>query len=365
MTPLAAALARRIAATGPITVEAFMAACLADPEHGYYRGGDKLGRAGDFTTAPEISQIFGELLGLWSAETWRLLGAPTPVALVELGPGRGTLMADALRAIGRAMPQFRAALAVHLVEISPGLRAAQREALAAAAPTWHDDIAQLPDGPLIVLANEFFDALPIRQLERAGGAWHERVVTLADGALRLARGPVIADPPLEPGHRTAPDGGIVEIAPAARAVVTQLASRIVRDGGAALIIDYGPGASAPGDSLQAVRRHAPVDALAEPGRADLTAHVDFAALARVAVEGGAAAYGPVTQATFLVRLGLAQRLAVLLRNASGTQARDVASGAQRLIDPADMGNLFKVLAIGPHGRAVPPGFEFPGLAGGT
>jgi SAM-dependent MidA family methyltransferase len=356
MTPLAAALAQRIAATGPLTVEAFMAACLSDPAHGYYRGRDPLGRGGDFTTAPEISQIFGELLGLWAAETWQLLGAPTPVNLVELGPGRGTLMADALRAIGQALPRFRAALAVHLVEISPGLREAQRAALAGAAPTWHDDVATLPEGPLIVLANEFFDALPIRQLERAGGAWHERIVTVADGHLAFARGPVVDDPPLEPAHRRAAEGAMAEIAPAARAITAHLAARIARDGGAALIVDYGPGASAPGDSLQAVRLHAPVHALAEPGLADLTAHVDFAALARVAADAGAAAHGPVTQAAFLARLGIAQRLATLLRNTSGTQARTVASGAQRLIDPAQMGTLFKVLAIAPRGRVALPGF---------
>jgi NADH dehydrogenase [ubiquinone] 1 alpha subcomplex assembly factor 7 len=360
MTPLAAALAQRIQSSGPITVEAYMAACLGDPAHGYYRGGDRLGQAGDFTTAPEISQIFGELIGLWAAETWRLLGAPRPVALVELGPGRGTLMADALRAIGRAMPEFRAALALHLVEISPGLRAAQQAALADAAPTWHDDLAALPDGPAIVVANEFFDALPIRQLERAGRAWHERMVTLAGDALQLARGPAVVDPPLEPAHHVAPEGAIVEIAPAARAAVAQLAARIARHGGAALIVDYGPAASAPGDSLQALRRHAPVPVLADPGLADLTAHVDFAALARVATESGAVAYGPITQAAFLARLGLAQRLAVLLRSAGGSQARSVASGAQRLIDPADMGTLFKVLAIGPCGRMAPPGFELSG-----
>jgi SAM-dependent MidA family methyltransferase len=273
---------------------------------------------------------------------------------------RGTLMADALRAIGQAMPEFRAALALHLVEISPGMRAAQQAALAAAAPTWHDDLADLPGGPLIVIANEFFDALPIRQLERAGDAWHERVVALEGEGLRLARGPAVADPPLEPAHRAARDGAIVEIAPASRAVMAQLAARIARDGGAALIVDYGPAASAPGDSLQALRRHAPVDVLAEPGLADLTAHVDFAALARVAAVNGVAAYGPVTQGAFLARLGFAQRLAVLLRHASGSQARSVSSGAQRLIDPKDMGTLFKVLAIGPCGRMAPPGFEDAG-----
>lgn len=362
MSALGAALLGRIAESGPISVEDFMGACLADPAHGYYAGtraAARIGGAGDFITAPEISQVFGELLGLWAAETWRLLGAPPAIRLVELGPGRGTLMADALRAIGAVAPAFRTALRVHLVEISPLLREAQRAALSGAEPTWHDTLDQVPRGPLIVLANEFFDALPVRQLVRRGGAWRERTVTVDDGRLVFATGAVVADPPVEPAHASAAEGAIVEICPAGRAIAAALGRRVARDGGAALIVDYGTAESAPGDSLQAVSRHSPVDALAAPGEADLTAHVDFAALSRAASAAGAVAYGPLPQGTLLTRLGIVARTAALAARMRDMQRRLLTTGTQRLIDPAHMGTLFKTLALIAPGVGAPPGFEDP------
>ena len=362
MTALAAAIAARIARDGPISVEGFMRACLADPQHGYYAGARiaaRIGGEGDFITAPEISQVFGELIGLWAAETWRQLGAPPTLRLVELGPGRGTLMADALRAIGAVAPAFRAALRVHLVEISPVLRAAQARALAAAEPAWHDSFDQVPRGPLIVVANEFFDALPVRQFVRDGAAWREPVVALAEGRLALAPGPVVEDPPLEPAHRDAPDGAIVEVCADGRAIAAALGARVARDGGAALLIDYGPAESAPGDSLQALRRHRHVDALAAPGEADVTAHVDFAALARAAGGTGAVVCGPIPQGTFLTRLGIVARTAALVARAAPEQRRLLATGTQRLIDPAHMGTLFKTLALIAPGVGAPPGFDDP------
>ena len=355
-TPLAAKLRARIAASGPLPVDEFMAACLTDPEHGYYRGADRLGRAGDFTTAPEISQVFGELIGLWAAEVWRLLGAPHQVKLVELGPGRGTLMADALRAIAKAAPEFRAALQVHLVEISPGFRALQRAALGD-SPAWHDRLADVPDGPAIVVANEYFDALPVKQYVRSDHSWRERGVGHDGTRFVFELASRIADPPLEHAHRAASAGDVVEISPSGRAAAAALAARVVQHGGAALIIDYGPPASGIGATLQALSRHKMVDPLEAPGAADLTAHVDFAALARIARETGARAFGPVPQGAFLQRLGLSARMAILIRHAGARQVRDLVRGVERLIDPAQMGGLFKALAVVGPGDIIPPGFE--------
>jgi NADH dehydrogenase [ubiquinone] 1 alpha subcomplex assembly factor 7 len=358
MSALAAKLRARIAAEGPLPVDAFMAACLADPDHGYYRGGDRLGRAGDFVTAPEISQVFGELLGLWAAEMWRLIGGPDPVNLVELGPGRGTLMADALRAIAKAAPAFRDALRVRLVEISPGFRALQQAALGP-SPTWHDSLAAVPDGPAIVLANEYFDALPVKQFVRAEDGWRERCVSHDGQGFRFVMSPRRADPPLGDAHRAAALGQLVEISPAAQGEARALAASLVRARGAALIIDYGSASGFVGETLQAVSRHRPVDPLAEPGEADLTAHVDFAALAAAAAAAGAWVFGPVQQGAFLSRLGLGVRVAALLAGAGAEPGRAIARAAQRLIDPAEMGTLFKTLAlVGPRDIA-PPGFEAP------
>jgi NADH dehydrogenase [ubiquinone] 1 alpha subcomplex assembly factor 7 len=351
-------MVERIRRDGPIPVGTYMALCLNDPEHGYYRKAEAIGRSGDFITAPEVSQMFGELIGLWAASVWAAIGRPNPVRLVELGPGRGTLMADALRACSKAAPDFHAAIDLHLVEINPRLRARQREALGGAHPTWHDSPASIAAGPAIIIANEFLDALPVQQYVRAADGWRLRCVGLdADGRLTFIEGPPAGDPPLEPAHAQAPDGAIVEVSPEGRGLVAALAMRIAAQGGAALLIDYGAPASGTGDTLQAVRQHRMIGVLDMPGESDLTAHVDFAAMARAAREAGAAAHGPVPQGLFLNRLGIAARAATLLRHASPRQRVDIAAACERLIGEAQMGTLFQVLAITARDAPVPPGFD--------
>ncbi len=299
----------------------------------------------DFTTAPEICQAFGEVLGLWAAVCWRVLGEPAPVLLVEAGPGRGTLMADALRAIAAAAPGFAAALRLHLLETSPRLRAEQAQRLPGA--TWHDSLHTLPRGPLLLLANEFLDALPIRQFVRRGAGWRERYVAAGAFVERCA-----LPPDLDAG-----EGEVVEVCESARAFAAAVAERLARDGGAALFLDYGPAARAPGDSLQALRQRGFADPLAAPGEADLTAHVDFAALAAAAEAEGAAVCGPLAQGLFLARLGLAQRVERLARTAPLAQGQALLASARRLLEPAAMGSLFKVLGLC-HPSLFPlPGFE--------
>jgi NADH dehydrogenase [ubiquinone] 1 alpha subcomplex assembly factor 7 len=346
VTPLGRELATLIASEGPISVERYMALCLGHPRHGYYMTRDPFGREGDFTTAPEISQMFGELLGLWVAEAWSAMGRPAHFALVELGPGRGTLMADALRAL-RIVPECRAALSVHLVETSPMLRDVQRTTLSALSAdvrlAWNDTFADVPSGPAIVLANEFLDALPVRQFVRTETGWHERMVGLAED--RLAFG-LFAEPERSlvlPGRV----GDLVEIGEAAQAVTRHIAGRLASDGGAALFIDYGHARSGFGETLQAVRRHAFVDPLAEPGEADLTVHVDFAAVARAAAGTGARVHGPVTQGAFLQALGIQARAAALARNAAPDTKIAIDAALNRLTGAGkgQMGDLFKVLAL--------------------
>lgn len=361
-TPLLGELRRLIAVEGPITIERYMALCLGHPVHGYYRTRDPLGAAGDFTTAPEISQIFGELLGLWTAEVWHGLGRPGAFRLVELGPGRGTLMADALRALKAAAPDCLAAADLHLVETSPTLRAAQGRALPNAAPTWHDALDTLPGGPAILLANEFFDALPVRQYQRTERGWCERRVGLDEsgpdgGGLAFGLSP---DPTPEIAAEGAP-GAILTLPAVALDLTRRIAGRLVREGGALLAIDYGDLYGGTADTLQAVARHRFADPLEAPGETDLTAQVDFAALARAAAGAGAAVHGPVTQADFLLALGLAQRAERLAARANPVQAAAVKAGADRLIDRSTrgMGNLFKVMGLaGPNQPGLP---GLPGL----
>ena len=363
--PLADLLARRIAANGPITVADYMAEALGHPVHGYYRSRDPLGAKGDFTTAPEISQMFGELIGLWAAVIWQQMGSPDPVRLVELGPGRGTLMADFLRA-ARRMPGFRESIRLHLVETSQPLRDRQKQALEASGVSvaWHDDVASVPDGPMILVANEFFDALPIRQLQRLPDGWHERLVDLdeAGTGFRFVVSPGRSSGAalLDPGVRdNAPAGAIAEICPAGFAIAAAIGARLKQQGGAALLIDYGTARSAPGDSFQALKAHKFHDPLADPGAADLTAHVDFQALARAAVEAGAMAHGPVGQGAFLTALGIVARAETLRQSG----ARDVDTALRRLIDDQEMGSLFKLLALtGPTLAGSLPG-PLPGFEG--
>jgi NADH dehydrogenase [ubiquinone] 1 alpha subcomplex assembly factor 7 len=354
MTPLESRLRKRIAVEGPLTVADFMSAALGDPKDGYYIARDPLGAAGDFVTAPEISQVFGELIGLWAAVAWQQIGMPAKVSLVECGPGRGTLMADALRA-ARTVPAYAAAAEVHLVETSPALRARQRETLAGCTPVWHETVATLPGGPAIFIANEFFDALPIRQFERSGDGWRERRVACAPAGFALTLAPGEPDLPL-PAAAAEP-GDVLETSAASSAVAEEIGRRVARDRGAALVIDYGHAETAYGDTLQAVRGHAFADPLASPGEADLTAHVDFAALAAAFRRGGAVTFGPVTQGEFLVSLGVAERTEALARSQPPDRAALLRAATNRLIDSRQMGRLFKVLAVAGPRSSPPAGFE--------
>jgi NADH dehydrogenase [ubiquinone] 1 alpha subcomplex assembly factor 7 len=332
---LTARFARLIAATGPISMAQFMAESNAR----YYDSRDPLGTQGDFITAPEISQIFGELIGLWLADLWQRAGAPALVHYVELGPGRGTLARDALRTARR----FGLTPAVHLVEASRALRSVQRDRLPDAV--WHDDPSSLPDdAPLLIVANEFCDALPVRQLVRTAAGWRERMVGLDGDRLVPVAGTRPMDAAVPPALARADEGAIIETCPAAAAVVDAVARRIASQGGAALIIDYGRTALAHGSSLQAVRAHQKLDPFACPGEADLTAHVDFAALADVAQAGGARWLGTVEQGAFLIALGLGARVDALCR-AAPAQAHAIRAAAHRLAAPDAMGRLFKVMGL--------------------
>lgn len=351
MTELADILRARIAATGPMTVAEYMAECLLHPRHGYYTTRPPFGAEGDFTTAPEISQMFGELLGLCLAQHWLDTGAPARFTLAELGPGRGTLMADVLRAT-RGVPGFHAAMEVVLVEASPRLRDVQAQALAPYAPRWTDDTGQLPEQPLFLLANEFFDALPIRQYQRDAAGWCERLVGLRDGALAFGLSAPQPRPDLTAAFPDDPPGTVVETCPQAAAQMDQIARRLRQHGGLALIIDYG-GWRSKGDTLQALKDHAFTDPLAEPGRADLTAHVDFAALAARA-EGLARRY--TTQGRLLTALGIEARSARLAGRLTGAALENHLAATRRLTAGAEMGELFKALAVYAEGAPVPPGF---------
>ena len=353
MSALGDLLKAEIAAHGPISVEDFMARALGDPVHGYYIKQDPFGAAGDFTTAPEVSQMFGEMIGLCLADHWMRAGAPKAFVLCECGPGRGTLMADIWRAT-KIVPGFHQAARIVLVETSPVLRARQLETLGqVGAQAWHvDSFADVPDGPLWLVANEFFDALPIRQFVKTETGWHARLVGLGEtGALSFGLAPE-PDPILT---QEAPLGSVLEIMVSGLIFMQALAQHIAAQGGLALLIDYGHGASGLGDTLQAMRAHRFVDVLHEPGDCDLTAHVDFAALARVARQAHASVFGPATQGDFLCALGIEARAQRLQQHARDPAS--VARALQRLtdMDQRGMGSLFKVLGIGQRGGPAPAG----------
>jgi len=352
MTELRRLIARRIALAGPISLADFMAEALGHPRLGYYRRTLPVGAAGDFTTAPEISQMFGELVGAWLADRWIAMGRPAPVRLVELGPGRGTLLADALRAT-RGVAGFQASVDLHLVEINERLQALQAAALGGFRPAWHARFDDVPEGPLLLVANEFFDALPIRQFERTPRGWAERMVGLAadSDTLRLALAP--GTTPFAAALPDAPPGAQAELSPAAREIAASVGARIGRHGGWALIIDYGRDGPL-GSSLQAVRDHRRVDILDRPGESDLSAHVDFTALAHAS---GQRAYGPVSQGDFLRRLGILHRAEALKIRADKTGRDAVDAALVRLIGPEQMGTLFRVLAVGDDGSSEPAGFS--------
>jgi len=352
-TPLLEHLRGLIRAGGPLTVERYMEIALWHPQWGYYATHAPIGVRGDFITAPEISQVFGELIGLWLADLWQRSGAPDPVIVCELGPGTGTLMADLLRA-ATTVPAFRRAIQVHLVETSAKLRAVQADALRTAILAWHESLATVPAGPLLLVANEFLDALPIRQFERQADGWHERQVGLdARGDLIFAANPALAAEDLAAW----PVGSVAERRPAARSLARDLGQRLARQGGAALFVDYGYFPPAPGDTLQAVARHRRHDPLRDPGAADLTAHVDFADFAAAATAAGARAYGPASQARFLKALGIDIRARRLADGKDAQRRAQIESGCRRLLDETQMGTLFKALAL--TGRDTPPpaGFD--------
>jgi NADH dehydrogenase [ubiquinone] 1 alpha subcomplex assembly factor 7 len=345
---LAESFRRLIAATGPIGLARFMGESNAR----YYAAKDPLGAAGDFVTAPEISQMFGELTGLWLADIWARMGRPQGAFYAELGPGRGTLARDALRAMGRVGLEPD----VHLVEASPALAALQREA--APQARFHADLASVPlEGPMLLVANEFLDALPIRQLVKTGDGWREVMVTLDDsGQFALVAGGLPMDAAVPEARRGAEEGTVIETCPAAAAIVAEVAGRLARQGGAALFIDYGHAAARTGSTLQAIRAHTKVDPLALPGEADLTAHVDFATLADLARSHGARWLGTVEQGAWLRALGLEARAEALAR-AAPDQREAIERAVERLAGAEQMGRLFKVMALA--GPDWPDGAGFP------
>ena len=361
-TPLEAEIRRRIAAAGPMPVAEYMALCLTDHRWGYYATRDPFGPRGDFVTAPEISQMFGELIGLWMAAAWNRMGEPANVRVIELGPGRGSMMADALRA-AKALPGFREAIALHLVEVSQLLQAQQERTLAQLPMpmSWHRALSEVPAGPAIVVANEFFDALPVSQAVKAEDGWHERRVAIdAEGRLAFAVAPerlAHFELLLPQAARAAPTGAIFEWRSDTTAM--ELGRRIAREGGAALVIDYGHAESAVGETLQAVGQHAYADPLSAAGTRDLTAHVDFAALARTVEAMGAKAFGPIEQGELLRRLGIETRAAALKARATPAAAADVDTALARLTGQgrAGMGGLFKAAAFAHASLGTPPGFE--------
>lgn len=357
MTPLYKKLVTLIESEGPISIERYMAICLGDPEHGYYMTRDPFGIRGDFTTAPEISQMFGELIGLWIADYALKLNPSSQLNIVEIGPGRGTLMADAIRAM-RIIPNLVEHVQFTLVETSPTLIEAQRKSLAksAAQITWQTSIDAIPDGPAIIVANEWFDALPIRQYQRLEQGWAERLLGL-DGDRKLTLG--IDSGKILPAHDNIEIGTVRERGVIGETFMTSLATRLNRFGGAFLAIDYGSAQSGFGDTLQAVKNHHFVSVFDEPGEADLTTQVDFAALIRVAQKSGAYCYGPVPQSDFLIELGLKERASRLLQTANEEQQKSILAAFDRLTnrDTTGMGNLFKVIAVTPMNGPIPAGFS--------
>jgi SAM-dependent MidA family methyltransferase len=366
MTPLEQDIRRRIAAAGPMPIGEYMSLCLTDPQCGYYVTRDPLGAKGDFTTAPEVSQMFGELIGLWMVSVWRQMGAPENVRIVELGPGRGTMMSDAMRA-AKIVPEFIGAAVLHLVEVSPPLQAMQEQSLAAhGLPAfWHRSLSEVPTGAAIFVANEFFDALPVNQAVKMAGGWHRRGIGVDDDGNFVYRTEPESmahfETTLPAAVRNAAEGEIFEWRSDVETM--ELGRRIAREGGAALVIDYGHAESATGETLQAVREHLFADPLSAPGEADMTAHVDFEALRRSFEALGTETFGPIAQAVFLDRLGIGTRAQTLkanaLANSDRAKAHEIDSAMARLTGSGrtGMGSLFKALAVAHRSVGTPPGFE--------
>ena len=343
----------QISAQGPMRLDDYISMCLLHPDHGYYTTRTPFGSQGDFITAPEVSQMFGELIGLSLAQAWLDQGAPAPFTLAELGPGRGTLMADVLRATSR-VSGFAEAAQITLLEASPALRQTQAQTLAAYTPQWVDSINALPEQPTYLVANEFFDALPIRQFVRDGDRWRERQVGAQDGALVFGLGPAQPQPALAHRLEDTKDGDLIEDCAAAAPILSTIAARIATHGGAALVFDYGDWRSV-GDTLQAVQGHAPTDPLTTPGHADLTAHVDFEALLKATAPCTPSRVTP--QGVFLERLGITQRAQSLAKKLGGEALDNHIAAHRRLTHPDEMGNLFKTFGIVPKGATMLPGLE--------
>ena len=337
---------------GPIPVAEFMAIAV----DAYYRRQDVFGAKGDFVTAPEVSQVFGELVGLWSVTAWQQLGEPRLFNLVECGPGRGTLMSDALRTVADIAPVFARSAEIHLVERSPARRQEQQASLDGHDVTWHESLETLPVGPCIFIANEFLDALPVRQFVKTAEGWRERMIALDGDSLVYHKGEkvvTVADGAFD----DADTGSLLEISDAVTTFVADVAEKCVQNPGIALIIDYGHTQSAVGETLQAVMDHKYHPPLRDPGEADLTAHVDFAAVAQAARAHGAVVFGPAEQGLWLRRIGATIREAQLSAGKPADQAAAIRAGVRRLIDPDHMGTLFKVLSIAPPNVFSLAGFE--------
>ena len=360
-TPLEERLIDLIKLKGPITVADYMADALGHPHDGYYMNQTPIGADGDFTTAPEISQIFGELIGLWLVEAWRAMGSPNDFNLIELGPGRGVLMEDILRA-ARLRPEFIRGAHLWLLETSGRLRVEQQKRLRGSGldPMWADEFADIPPAPSLVVANEFFDCLPIHQYQRVASGWRERFVGLNGDETKLDFVLGKTPPPASlnlPAAAQSSEGDIVEISFAARDFMGELCTLLTEHGGHALIIDYGHMQSGLGETLQAVRAHKFWPPLASPGRADVTAHVDFEALGATAIDHGAVAHGPVSQGQFLERLGLNIRAEMLSKGKTDDQAKAIRAGAYRIASPDQMGEIFKVMCVSGPAHPAPSGFE--------
>lgn len=359
-TPLADRISSIIRSTGPLSVADYFAICLADPEHGYYKTRQPFGRTGDFVTAPEISQLFGEMLGVFVVHAWQQHGLPAGVRLVEIGPGRGTMMADMLRVIGRIAAPLYQSMSVHLVETSKRLAETQSQTLAEhdGRIFWHESFSDVPEGFTLVVTNELFDAIPFRQFIRTPSGFRERMVGLdADGALTFTVGVAGIDPAILPDDAVRqPDGTIFEYSPAREAVMATIAARLRSSGGSALAIDYGHMISGFGDTLQALRKHRYDHPLAHPGEADLTSHVDFQHLAEAARAAGAHINGCLHQGDFLRGLGIMERASALGRNAGDESRQEITRAVERLAGDGEgrMGELFKVLAISGHALPLLP-----------
>lgn len=357
MSRLKQRIMEQVQMLGPVPVNEYMAQCLFDPNKGYYTTREPFGAAGDFITAPEISQMFGELAAIWLYQTWSAIGRPMPLTLAEIGPGRGTLMKDMLRTFKRLDAAFLREKAFTMIEVSPRLAEIQKQTLSTvdAKVSWHESLDTVPSGPLLIVGNELFDAVPIRQFVRKNGEWRERMVGLdSNDNLSFFAGAASLDPSLLPASaHDAPEGAIFEAAPARSALMDMIAARIAKDGGAGLFFDYGHLEPGIGDTLQAMKGHAYQDIFASPGEADLTSHVDFAALADICRNHGLVTR-LATQGDFLLAMGLLERAGSLGANADEATREKISGEVDRLAGPSQMGDLFKVLAVLPKNAADVP-----------